>query len=762
LTSAAQFQAKVTKGVTNLDRLDSIVNGGPTVDVTTDNGVVPSLAKLASQFSGWSPVLSPESDGTRRVLKIVDWITAVDVDGAVKPPINKYLGSAGLVDTAAAATDFGLPGAKGDPGAAGNVAGNLAQLKAAATTNVTMLYSAKLFTWTTGNFTGLADDVNVIKSDANALSVGAWVSAAYANATAALVAGGAIDNPAVPYLPGSARFAGTRGNVHLYDTAIIGTTDLLTNGNFAGFPATGWTLSNFDSNNLGITHAAGSIGSAKRSVTVAPYTLYLIRATIQTTSPGDVTFYLAGRGEFNEDEGTALTVGTVTLELPFLTGTSNGDVDFEFRTVDTAWAGKLISLALIQVQQEAPYDFFSMPSDNKTFNNLLGMKFGRFLAGNIGIGDRQTNGLVYGSNGAWNVALGSRANASIQNHFENTAIGGLALEYNQTDRATAVGYSALRYNTFGIENSAFGYKAFGRNSVGNRNTGVGFHAALYSKTGSSNTVVGDQALYYSLTGNFNVAVGDRAGLNGGGDANVYLGALSGPFTAGEFRFTYDNQVCVGPNSKAYGDNAIALGSAAQVGTNPNTGGVAVTDGGVALGAGARALNQSISVGTEAGANIVGTQNTIVGHGADGGAHSNTTTLGFGASSSGNNQVTLGNGSVTAIRAAVTSISAISDARDKEDISYISGEFASSFILSLEPARWTWAMRDGPAREGGDYGFIAQDLLAAQTAVDADWLSLVNTSDPERLEATPGKLVPILVAALKDALIRIENLEANQL
>lgn len=64
---------------------------------------------------------------------------------------------------------------KGDPGAAGNVAATLAQLKAAATLNVTMLYDGATFNWTMGNFTGLNDDINIVKADSTSLTLGAWV-----------------------------------------------------------------------------------------------------------------------------------------------------------------------------------------------------------------------------------------------------------------------------------------------------------------------------------------------------------------------------------------------------------------------------------------------------------------------------------------------------------------------------------------------------------------------------------------------------------
>jgi hypothetical protein len=46
MPTASEYQAAVSKSVTNMDRLDQIVNGDADTVVTTDNGTVPSIAKL--------------------------------------------------------------------------------------------------------------------------------------------------------------------------------------------------------------------------------------------------------------------------------------------------------------------------------------------------------------------------------------------------------------------------------------------------------------------------------------------------------------------------------------------------------------------------------------------------------------------------------------------------------------------------------------------------------------------------------------------
>ena len=65
---------------------------------------------------------------------------------------------------------------KAAPSAAGNVASTLAQLRAAAITNDTMLFDGRPFRFTTGDFTGLVDDVNTVQSNLRAINLGAWRS----------------------------------------------------------------------------------------------------------------------------------------------------------------------------------------------------------------------------------------------------------------------------------------------------------------------------------------------------------------------------------------------------------------------------------------------------------------------------------------------------------------------------------------------------------------------------------------------------------
>ena len=85
-----------------------------------------------------------------------------------------------------------------------------------------------------------------------------------------------------------------------------------------------------------------------------------------------------------------------------------------------------------------------------------------------------------------------------------------------------------------------------------------------------------------------------------------------------------------------------------------------------------------------------------------------------------------------------------------------------FLSKLRPVKFEWATRDGNGKDGSyEHGFIAQDLQAAQKENDADYLNMVSTVNPDRLEASYGKLVPILVKAVQELSARVKELESRQ-
>jgi len=340
---------------------------------------------------------------------------------------------------------------------------------------------------------------------------------------------------------------------------------------------------------------------------------------------------------------------------------------------------------------------------------------------NAAVGYNALNALTGGNN---NVAFGSGAGSSILNGSFNVALGVSALPAAiNTQSNIAIGYNAQESNTSGNNNIAIGRNALGTMSTNFSNTVIGTDAAKLTTSMNRAVVIGSEALGAGTAGSDVVLVGNQAGQNNTAQWTVAIGSRAlQTNTNGAF-------------NTAVGGQALS----------------AVTGG---IG------RQNVGLGYQAGNNITTGQNDIV--------------IGFQAqasSATANNEITLGNSSISVLRCAVTTITSLSDERDKTDITNL--EYGLDFINSLSPKQFTWDQRpeyaieiddDGNetqvevenANKGKkDFGFIAQDVQS----VDNDILRLVYAENPEKLEMSYGKLVPILVQAIKDLTNRIEALEA---
>ena len=159
-------------------------------------------------------------------------------------------------------------------------------------------------------------------------------------------------------------------------------------------------------------------------------------------------------------------------------------------------------------------------------------------------------------------------------------------------------------------------------------------------------------------------------------------------------------------------------------------------------------SDNVIIGDRASASTLttGSNNTIIGHDAEA------------SSSSVSNEITLGNTNIATLRCNVQTISSLSDARDKTDINTL--DLGLDFVKSLNPVKFKWQTRDGNRKDGlYEAGFIAQDFQQVQKDNDADYLKLVMDENPDRLEASYGKLVPILVKAIQELSTKVKALEA---
>lgn len=427
--------------------------------------------------------------------------------------------------------------------------------------------------------------------------------------------------------------------------------------------------------------------------------------------------------------------------------------------------------------------------DTANDNVAVGYFSGGSIAGgkitgnkNVAVGNYSLAGFLsdFNSTSTENCAVGYAALQAAYTADYCVAVGAYALGTTgpnvQGDYNSGVGHSAGRAVTTGTQNTLIGANAgfSGTNNLttGSNNIIVGYNAAASSATVSNETTIGNTSastfrvpgVAFTLTGskftwgsNANgvatsgIAFGFAANQAGSGASNICIGDFAGRFEGGNT-----------------GGSNIFIGGAAGFGT-----GTSISSP-FNVGIGASALQNvsgggyNTAVGTEAGDKITtGTNNLILGYSAassgtnDLTTGTNNTVIGYNAATSSatvSNTVTLGNSSITTLRCQVTTITGLSDARDKANIGDLPAGL--NFVKALRPVEFDWNMRDGGKVGVYDTGFIAQDLKAAQEATGVNIPGLVFEDNPDRLEAGYGKLIPVLVKAIQELNAKVEALEAQ--
>ena len=253
---------------------------------------------------------------------------------------------------------------------------------------------------------------------------------------------------------------------------------------------------------------------------------------------------------------------------------------------------------------------------------------------------------------------------------------------------------------------------------------------LYTKNNSNAIVsLGADLTANNAIGTNNVTLGANAGvvLASASSTNTLVGA-----DAGKSLTTGSGHTAVGYKAletSVIGIANVAVGIYALQDSNATNFCTAV-----GWGAGMNCTTGGLSstfVGNGAGSQVTtGEQNTCIGYNAQ----PSTATTSY--------QFTLGS----------------TDGRDKTDI--IDTPYGLDFINTLQPRQFKWETRDGNIKDGNvEQGFIAQELLEAVDGKN-DVLNLVLEDNVDRLEASAGNLVPILVKAIQELTARVAELENN--
>lgn len=301
-------------------------------------------------------------------------------------------------------------------------------------------------------------------------------------------------------------------------------------------------------------------------------------------------------------------------------------------------------------------------------------------------------------------ASGTNSTQIATTAFVSDAVSGVAIDLTQdiSVNSITIGRGSGNINT----NTVVGSSALAANQTGYDNIAMGT-ASLYQNTlGYRNIGIGVSSLYTNTSGFQNVAVG-RWNLfkNATGSENCSVG----------FQSLYNNTT---------GSNNSVLGNKAGLNNTDGSG------------------NTFIGANT----NISPTNATWT----------NSTALGYGAIITGSNQVILGNNTINSLRCQVQTITSVSDIRDKKNIQPLTNGI--TFVEKLTPVKFDWNMRDKGKVDIPEMGFIAQDLKQIQEETGITVPGLVYDNNPDRLEASYGTLIPILVKAIQDLSEKVTTLE----
>ena len=337
------------------------------------------------------------------------------------------------------------------------------------------------------------------------------------------------------------------------------------------------------------------------------------------------------------------------------------------------------------------------------------------------------------TNATNNVCIGNSAGYATSSQY-SVYIGDGSGEDGSGSYNVAVGRYTLNASGTGSSNTAVGYTAGFGITDGIYNSLFGRNAGRSITTGNYNNIFGSSAGYYITTGVSNVVIGTEAGENiTTGSNNVFIGQEAGESQVG---------------TKLTGDDNAGIGRRALTSMRgTNTRNTAV--GAYALGGSGFDADDNTAVGYGAGESIsTGDNNTCIGYDSEP------------SSGTASNEVTLGNASITSLRCNQTTISSLSDSRDKTNIEDLT--LGLNFINDLRPVKFLWDRRDGTMSGISDAGFIAQELDNVQTKYEAeDYLRMVLKTNPEKLEAAPGKLIPVLVKAIQELSQEVERLKEGK-
>lgn len=160
-----------------------------------------------------------------------------------------------------------------------------------------------------------------------------------------------------------------------------------------------------------------------------------------------------------------------------------------------------------------------------------------------------------------NFGFGKNVLSLLTTGYNNIGIGGDTLGLTTVGSFnTGIGEQALGNNVSGVGNTGIGATALYATTTGNHNTAIGLQCMFHNTTGRFNTAAGRDCLFSNTTGEWNVAIGtDSNPGNSTGSGNTTVGGEC--FYGRDFADASANQNLTGSNNTIIGYHAGSTGGA---------------------------------------------------------------------------------------------------------------------------------------------------------------------------------------------------------
>lgn len=225
-------------------------------------------------------------------------------------------------------------------------------------------------------------------------------------------------------------------------------------------------------------------------------------------------------------------------------------------------------------------------------------------------------------NGAGNTSLGTSALRYDLTGYQNTALGlNTLFNHKRGDNNIAVGANALYLDTASYQNTAIGTNAMYSHRSGDNNISIGYNALFSDTAGGGNIAIGSSAMFSHAKNHFNTAVGMEAMyFDNNGSYNTAMGWRSLRYAKNPYENT-----AVGVGAIEFTDSSlynVAVGRGAMMGKGgrANTA-IGYLSSGLQNGVPTTNyyVNETTTIGYQAGYKNIADMNTFVGSNAGYGA-----------------------------------------------------------------------------------------------------------------------------------------------